>query len=134
MKFIVPVTWRVWGTYEVEADSQEEAIDKVHKANYLPKDSQYIDDSLIVDYEDVAISDETADETVSNNADTDGLRRYKATVTWLMAADVEVGATNTVDAYAAAADQVNEYSLPKDGRYVMASTDVIQVELIPAAK
>ena len=53
MKYKVPVTWRVWGTYQIEADSKEEAIRKAYHATSLPAESEYIDDSLIVDKEDI---------------------------------------------------------------------------------
>ena len=129
MKYKVPATWRVSGYYDIEANSEEEAASKVYHANYLPNQSEYVDDSLIVDTDDITVQDQN--ESGSNS---EKLGRYRAKVFWSMTADVEVSAEDESDAYDMAADQVNECSLPKDGQYVVGSTDVINVELIADPK
>lgn len=47
--FKIPVTWEVYGTVEVEADSKEEALVKFREEiDYfsLPTESYYVDDSF----------------------------------------------------------------------------------------
>jgi hypothetical protein len=50
MKFQIAVTWSMYDTYDVEADSIEEAMKLIREGNppydFLPKDPQYIDGSL----------------------------------------------------------------------------------------
>ena len=56
-KFKVGVTYRVWGTVDVEADTLEQAIEyaKNHKNNIeLPVNTEYIEDSFEID-DDVEI-------------------------------------------------------------------------------
>jgi hypothetical protein len=52
-KFIVSCTWEMVGEFAVEADSLEEAIQKVEDGekpfNGLPNDDEYVDDSFRVD-------------------------------------------------------------------------------------
>lgn len=54
MKFKVPVEWTMIGEYEVDAESLQEAIEKVnageHPFDELP-DGDYLDDSLVVNKE-----------------------------------------------------------------------------------
>ena len=49
-KFKVPCSWEMYGTMYVEADSQEEAINKADDLP-LPTDGYYIEDSFRVDEE-----------------------------------------------------------------------------------
>lgn len=47
-KFKIPVTWVMWGSVEVEADSLEEARELALEAE-LPKDGNYVEYSFQVD-------------------------------------------------------------------------------------
>lgn len=52
MKFKIPTSWSVSKTFIVEADSMEDAIDKVccnENDKYPIKGGEYVDDSFIVD-------------------------------------------------------------------------------------
>jgi hypothetical protein len=55
MKFKIPVYWHVYGEYEVEANSLNEAIQLVEDGtppyDGLPSEPEYIDDSLRVNME-----------------------------------------------------------------------------------
>ncbi len=47
----IPVVWQVWGVYEVEAENQDAAVEKVMDQDYpLPDGSDYLDDSIEVDF------------------------------------------------------------------------------------
>jgi hypothetical protein len=46
----IPCTWHMYGTYEIEANSVEEAAQKAEHLP-LPEDGEYIEDSFRVDYE-----------------------------------------------------------------------------------
>ena len=48
----VPVTWREYGYVLIEADSEVEAIRLTHDAD-LPSDSEYMEDSLEIDYDNI---------------------------------------------------------------------------------
>ena len=48
-RYIVDCSWRVCGTYYVEAESEDEARDKVFAAPRLPDYSEYADGSFEVD-------------------------------------------------------------------------------------
>ena len=48
----VPVTWREHGYVLIEADSEAEAIRLTHDAD-LPSDSEYLEDSLEIDYDNI---------------------------------------------------------------------------------
>jgi len=52
MLYKIPAVWHEWGLIEVEADSLEEAKQKVLDAP-LPKDGEYIDDSFEIDEEGI---------------------------------------------------------------------------------
>lgn len=50
--YTIPMTWEVFGTIEVEADSLEEAIIKADlPETEMPSNGDYIEDSLRVDHE-----------------------------------------------------------------------------------
>lgn len=55
----VPVTWREYGYVLIQADSEAEAIKLTHDAD-LPSDtSEYLEDSLEIDYDNIkCIEDE----------------------------------------------------------------------------
>lgn len=48
-QYQIPVLWQMCGKISVKANSLEEAIDKTLREAPLPKDQWYIDDSLIID-------------------------------------------------------------------------------------
>jgi len=48
----VPVTWREQGYLLIEAHSEAEAIKLTHDAD-LPSDSEYMEDSLEIDYDNI---------------------------------------------------------------------------------
>jgi hypothetical protein len=48
----VPVTWREQGYLLIEAHSEAEAIRRTHDAD-LPSDSEYMEDSLEIDYDNI---------------------------------------------------------------------------------
>jgi hypothetical protein len=51
-KFRIAVEWEVCGIIEVEADSIDDAIEKVQDPDFpLPTDSDYIDDSFTINKE-----------------------------------------------------------------------------------
>lgn len=50
-KYLIPVTWRAWGIIEVEASTLAEAETKTLVGAALPQESEYIDDSLLLDKE-----------------------------------------------------------------------------------
>lgn len=61
MKYKVPVMWSVTGEYEIEADSEEDAI---HKSGFLPlpENECYVDGSFEVfedEVEEIKESDKT---------------------------------------------------------------------------
>ena len=48
MKWKVPVTWEMYGTIEVEADSPEEAIEKAQDyEGELPTENYYVDGRFV---------------------------------------------------------------------------------------
>jgi hypothetical protein len=53
--FTVPVNWQMAGEYSVEAETLEEAIEKVFDAEppyeCLPKGGEYVDDSMTVNHD-----------------------------------------------------------------------------------
>lgn len=53
IKYEIPVSWQMYGKISVVADSLEDAINKVLKDSALPKEQLYIDDSIIVNTDDV---------------------------------------------------------------------------------
>lgn len=65
MKFPVAITWSMSGTFDVEADSLEEAIAKVEEGkppyDGLP-DGEYIDDSMRIDEDQTDINMEYMNE------------------------------------------------------------------------
>jgi len=60
--YIVPVMWRVTTSIMVEADSREAAIEAAYNRNIstIP-DATYIDDSFIVDEDDIETEEGTED-------------------------------------------------------------------------
>lgn len=50
-KFIIPVVWTMYGKYEIEATSLEEAISKAE--NMPLPDGEYLQDSFSIDYEGI---------------------------------------------------------------------------------
>jgi hypothetical protein len=48
----VPVTWREYGCVIIQAESEAEAIRLTHDAD-LPSDSEYLEDSLEIDYDNI---------------------------------------------------------------------------------
>ena len=48
----VPVTWREYGYVFIQANSEAEAIKLTHDAD-LPSDSEYLEDSLEIDYDNI---------------------------------------------------------------------------------
>lgn len=66
-EYTIPLLWRVWGTIDVVADTLEEAVNKALGPNMpLPAESEYICDSLIVDWDGIA---QYNDEIESNELD-----------------------------------------------------------------
>ena len=52
--YIIPVSYMMYGKYEIEADSIKDALNEVHGSTMpLPPDSEYLIDSLQIDAEDV---------------------------------------------------------------------------------
>ena len=50
--YTIPMTWEIFGTIEIEADSLEEAIIKADlPETEMPSNGDYIEDSLRVDHE-----------------------------------------------------------------------------------
>lgn len=47
----IPVTWDVYSTIEVEAESLEEAVDIAMENRPLPTDPEYVDSSLRLSYD-----------------------------------------------------------------------------------
>lgn len=56
MTFEIPVIYQQYGTYEIEADTLEQAKEKALDATSLPGNSSYIDDSMMIDDEKLAIT------------------------------------------------------------------------------
>ena len=53
-KYVIPVTFVMYGKYEVEAENMAEALDEVFGSTMpLPPDAVYLEDSLNVNEEDV---------------------------------------------------------------------------------
>lgn len=48
-QYQIPVLWQMCGKISVEANSLEEALHKTLREAPLPKEQWYIDDSLIID-------------------------------------------------------------------------------------
>lgn len=66
-EYRIPLTWRVWGTIDVVADTLEDAVNKALGPDMpLPADPEYICDSLIVDWDGIA---QYIDEIESNELD-----------------------------------------------------------------
>ena len=53
----VPITWRERGYVLIEADSEAEAIRRTHDAD-LPSDSEYLEDSFEIDYDNIKCIDD----------------------------------------------------------------------------
>lgn len=49
MKFLVPVSWTMMGSYIVDAADRTEAVRKVYDFPSLPKEGEYLSGSLEVD-------------------------------------------------------------------------------------
>lgn len=52
-KFEIPCMWRMYGSYQIEANNIREAINKAGENLPLPSECDYVDDSLVVDEIDV---------------------------------------------------------------------------------
>lgn len=52
-KYKIPVTFISWGVLEIEAESLEKAKDLALTTASLPKDTEYVDESLRLDTESV---------------------------------------------------------------------------------
>lgn len=62
-KYIIPVTYTMYGKYEIEADTLIDAIDEVHStAMPLPPDAEYLTESMTVGEEDVAQNNELSED------------------------------------------------------------------------
>lgn len=47
--FTIPATWTMYGTYEIEAKTIEEAIEMAKNKENLPNDPSYIESSFFID-------------------------------------------------------------------------------------
>jgi hypothetical protein len=65
-KYIIPVTYTMYGKYEIEADNISEALDKVFDplTGDLPEEPVILDDSLNVIEEDVVENNNLTDDDV----------------------------------------------------------------------
>ena len=75
-EYKIPCSWQVYATAEVEAESWDDAIQKVEEDDFpLPTDPDYVDASFEVDYDIVeyAREEEEKNKTISfptgNNVD-----------------------------------------------------------------
>lgn len=48
-KFIVDVSWTMFGTYEIEADTKTEAERKAYEMQAKPENGEYVKKSFVVD-------------------------------------------------------------------------------------
>ncbi|WP_333888072.1 hypothetical protein [Clostridium sp.] len=55
-QYEIPVIWQMCGKINVEATSLDDAICKALKDSPLPKDQWYIDDSIILNIDDLSIN------------------------------------------------------------------------------
>lgn len=59
----IPVIWEMFGVYDIEAESLEEAKAKVFEMNTpLPENPQYIDESMFIDEEGLYMYNEGLEE------------------------------------------------------------------------
>ena len=69
-KFVIPVTYTMYGKYTIEADTIEEALDKVLDENLpLPNGSGYVEDSIEVNEEDVRENNTLSEEELFSVSD-----------------------------------------------------------------
>jgi hypothetical protein len=79
-KFTIPVTFTMYGDYEIEAESLDQAIAVVYQgATGLPVEREYVDDSLQIDYESLVQKNEISGS--------DDLYRCPFCEEWSMAKD-----------------------------------------------
>jgi len=65
-KFKVPVVWTMWGVYEIESESEEDAKIKAEEYVFdmstpLPDCKTYLDDSMEIDYDSCLYLEEVKD-------------------------------------------------------------------------
>lgn len=48
----IPIVWKMYGEYEIEADTLKEAVEKAYDKKWFPENREYIDDSFIVEFGD----------------------------------------------------------------------------------
>lgn len=48
----IPIVWKMYGEYEIEADTLKEAVEKAYDKKWFPEDRDYIDDSFMVEFGD----------------------------------------------------------------------------------
>ena len=51
-KYVIPITYLMYGKYEIEADNIVDALDKVQELP-LPEGAEFLDDSVNITEEDV---------------------------------------------------------------------------------
>jgi hypothetical protein len=51
----VPVTWREYGYVMIEAENKEDAISLAHDAELPSHNSEYLEDSFEIDYDNIQI-------------------------------------------------------------------------------
>ena len=49
--YVIPVTWQMFGTYYIQAESEKEAIKRALGPNEKLPEGFYVDDSMVVDGE-----------------------------------------------------------------------------------
>ena len=68
----IPCVWQNHGYYEIKAFSLEDAIDLAYERGELPKDSEYIEDSLEIDFAGIEIAELDEANPSSNLKETEG--------------------------------------------------------------
>jgi len=77
-KYVIPVTYTMYGKYEIEADSIEAALDAVFDDVLpVPENAEYLSDSLVVTTGDVQENNPRLDEEAMEFVDEYLTERYR---------------------------------------------------------
>ena len=60
----IPCAWQMYGSYEIQANSIEEAIQKAKDAP-LPETSEFLEGSFEIDYDEVIVENDLTDNEIN---------------------------------------------------------------------
>ena len=59
-KYIIPVNFEYYGTYEIEAENLDEAVKKTYETTDFPNDMEYSDGSQEVNWQMIGLMNESS--------------------------------------------------------------------------